>query len=146
MNRKKGLDELQVKRRNSIGNQMFVLLFYILIFEAGLHGAGFRWLNYPANIVVIASICMGVYLVRLFINNAYLSPSSQRRKIVIALIMASIFFVALIGAGVYLYSQQQLNGILNSSSLLLVIVPAVGLLISLIVFAIQKSNDKFDED
>lgn len=146
MNRKKGLDELQVKRRNSIGNQMFVLLFYILIFEAGLHGAGFRWLNYPANIVVIASICMGVYLVRLFINNAYLSPSSQRRKIVIALIMASIFFVALIGAGVYLYSQQQLNGTLNSSSLLLVIVPAVGLLISLIVFAIQKSNDKFDED
>lgn len=146
MNRKKGLDELQVKRRNSIGNQMFVLLFYILIFEAGLHGAGFRWLNHPANIVVIASICMGVYLVRLFINNDYLSPSSQRRKIVIALIMASIFFVALIGAGVYLYSQQQLNGILNSSSLLLVIVPAVGLLISLIVFAIQKSNDKFDED
>lgn len=146
MNRKKGLDELQVKRRNSIGNQMFVLLFYILIFEAGLHGAGVRWLNYPANIVVIASICMGVYLVRLFINNAYLSPSSQRRKIVIALIMASIFFVALIGAGVYLYSQQQLNGTLNSSSLLLVIVPAVGLIISLIVFAIQKSNDKFDED
>lgn len=68
MNRKKGLDELQVKRRNSIGNQMFVLLFYILIFEAGLHGAGFRWLNYPANIVVIASICMGVYLVRLFMR------------------------------------------------------------------------------
>lgn len=146
MNRKKGLDELQVKRRNSIGNQMFVLLFYILIFEAGLHGAGFRWLNYPANIVVIASICMGVYLVRLFINNAYLAPSAQRRKIVIALIMAFVFFVALIGAGVYLYNQQQLNGTLNSSSLILVIVPAVGLLISLIVFAIQKSNDKFDED
>lgn len=146
MNRKKGLDELQVKQRNSIGNQMFVLLFYILIFEAGLHGAGFRWLNYPANIVVIASICMGVYLVRLFINNAYLAPSAQRRKIVIALIMAFVFFVALIGAGVYLYNQQQLNGTLNSSSLILVIVPAVGLLISLIVFAIQKSNDKFDED
>lgn len=146
MNRKKGLDELQVKRRNSIGNQMFVLLFYILIFEAGLHGAGFRWLNYPANIVVIASICMGVYLVRLFINNAYLAPSAQRRKIVIALIMAFVFFVALIGVGVYLYNQQQLNGTLNSSSLILVIVPAVGLLISLVVFAIQKSNDKFDED
>lgn len=146
MNRKKGLDELQVKRRNSIGNQMFVLLFYILIFEAGLHGTGFIWLNYPANIVVIASICMGVYLVRLFINNAYLAPSSQRRKIVIALISASVFFVALIGAGVYLYNQQQLNKAINSSLLLLVIVPAVGLLISLIVFAIQKSNDKFDED
>lgn len=146
MNRKKGLDELQVRRRDSIGNQMFILLFYTLIFEAGLYGAGFRWLNYPANIIVIISICMGIYLVRLFINNAYLSPSVQRRKRVIALIMASIFFVVLIVAGVYLYNQQLSNGNLHSSSFVLIIVPAIGLLLSLIMFAIQKSNDKYDEN
>ena len=63
MNKKKGLDELQLKQRNSAGNQMFMLMFYALLLEAGLYGLGVRWLNYPANIITIISVCMGIYLV-----------------------------------------------------------------------------------
>ena len=141
MNRKKGLDELQLKQRNSIGNQMFMLMFYALLLEAGLYGLGVRWLNYPANIITIISACMGIYLVRLFVNNAYLSPAALRRKKAISLIMAFVFFIALIATGIFLFYQQG-QGIFSARyPYILITIFDVGLLCSLIVFAIQKSDD-----
>jgi len=37
---KKGLDEMQVQRKNKIGNQTFLMLLYVLMLDVGLHGLG----------------------------------------------------------------------------------------------------------
>jgi len=142
MNKKKGLDELQLKQRNSAGNQMFMLMFYAFFLEAGLYGLGVRWLNYPANIITIISVCMGIYLVRLFINNAYLSPSALRRNKAISLVMAFLFLVALIATGIFLFYQREQGGVPARYPYILIIVFAVGLLCSLIVCGLQQFEDK----
>jgi hypothetical protein len=49
---KNNLDEMQLQRRNKIGNQTFIILFYLLMIDIGLYGFGFRWLNYPVNVFV----------------------------------------------------------------------------------------------
>ncbi len=118
-----------------------MLLFYALLLEAGLYGLGVRWLNYPANIITIISACMGIYLVRLFINNAYLSPAALRRKKAISLIMAFIFFIPLIATGFFLFYHQGQGMLSARYPYILMIIFAVGLLCSLIVFAIQKAED-----
>ncbi len=73
---KKGLDEMQVQRRNNIGNQVFLMLYYLLMIDAGLYAYGFRWVSYPANVVIILTICAGagIYVVRLIKANAYVGP------------------------------------------------------------------------
>ena len=49
----KDLDEMQLARRNHIGNQSFMLLFYLLFLDIGLRGFGVTWLNYPVNVFLI---------------------------------------------------------------------------------------------
>ncbi|MEA4845615.1 MAG: hypothetical protein VB106_00110, partial [Clostridiaceae bacterium] len=90
-NNKNGLDEMQKERRNSIGNQMFMLMFYALLFSCGLYGIGVRWLDYPGDVMVIITACMAIYLVRLIVSNSYLPPKAQNRKTVIALIISVLF-------------------------------------------------------
>ncbi|MFU8794282.1 MAG: hypothetical protein ACNA7Z_02785 [Dethiobacteria bacterium] len=41
MNRK-CLDEMQVRRKNKIGNQAFIMILYLLMLDLGLYGSGFR--------------------------------------------------------------------------------------------------------
>ncbi|MDW7730152.1 MAG: hypothetical protein SCJ94_09150 [Bacillota bacterium] len=55
MNRK-GLDEMQVRRKNKIGNQAFIMILYLLMLDMGLYGFGFRWLSYPTNVMIILLI------------------------------------------------------------------------------------------
>ena len=91
----KGLDEMQKQQRNSIGNQMFMFMFWAIFLSCGLHGAGITWLPYPANVIVIISACMGIYLIRLIAANAYLPTQALNRKGIIGLIIAIVFSVAL---------------------------------------------------
>jgi len=43
---KNGLDEMQLEKRNSIGNQMFLIMFYTLLIDAGLSvTATLNWLK-----------------------------------------------------------------------------------------------------
>ncbi len=145
-----GLDEMQKERRNSIGNQMFILMFYALLLDSGLYGAGIRWLKYPVNIMVIIMVCMCIYLIRTITSNAYLPPKVQSRKTIISLIIAIVFSVVLAIAAFNLFgnlSAQSAVEVANDNSvLILFIVSAVGLLISLIVAIIKKVNNKNDSD
>ena len=75
-NNKNGLDEMQIERRNRIGNQMFMWMFFALLIDSGLYGAGVRWLDYPANVVVIISACISIYFVRLIVLSAYHPPKT----------------------------------------------------------------------
>lgn len=148
-NNKNGLDEMQKERRNSIGNQMFVLMFYAIFFNSGLYSFGIRWLDYPANVMVIATICMGIYLIRIIALNAYLPPKAQNRKTVIALIMAIIFSIALTIASIKLFGQspsQIAENTNDNSAIILMIVSVVGLLGALFMAVIKKVNNKNDKD
>lgn len=147
---KNGLDEMQKERRNSIGNQMFMLMFYALLIDSGLYGAGIRWLKYPANIMVIIMFCMGVYLIRTIAANAYLPPKAQNRKTVMPLIIAIAFSIVLVIAAFNLFGNLSarfpVEDTNDNSALILFIVSAVGLLISLIVAIIKRVNDKNNSD
>lgn len=143
-----GLDEMQKEKRNSIGNQMFLLTFYALLLDIGLYGAGIRWLNYPANIMVIIVAGMSIYLVRTISANAYLPPKAQNRKTVISLVLAIGFSIVLVIAASNLLRNWSVQSAVetanDNSALILFIVSAVGLLISLIAVIMKKVRDRSD--
>jgi len=58
-----------------------MLLFYLLMIDMGLYGFGFRWLNYPANVLVIMMACMTYYLIRIIGNSSYVGPRQSNKKI-----------------------------------------------------------------
>ncbi len=147
-NNKNGLDEMQKERRNSIGNQMFMLMFYALLFSCGLYGIGVRWLDYPGDVMVIITACMAIYLVRLIVSNSYLPPKAQNRKTVIALIISVLFSIALVIAAINLFSpsSQALANNNDNSAMILFIVSAVGLLIAIVAAIVKKINNKDDTD
>ena len=147
-NNKNGLDEMQKQKRDSIGNQMFMLLYWVLFLNCGLHGVGITWLPYPVDVMVIITACMGIYLVRLIAFNAYLPPNANNRKPTVFLIMAIIFSIVLAIAAIKFFGQPstQITSSNDNSAIIIMIVSAVALLISLIVTGIKKSNSKDDED
>jgi len=75
------LDEMQLQKRNKFGNQAFMLLFYLLMIDAGLYGAGFRWLQYPVNVFVIMMACMTYYLIRIIRTSSFVGPQQSSKKI-----------------------------------------------------------------
>ena len=143
---KNELDEMQKEKRNKIGNQMFMLMFYVLFIDCGLSGVGIHWLKYPANIMVIIMIFMSIYLVRTIAANAYLPPKTNNKKNIF-LTSICIIFAALIAIGASkLIGKFQVSSAVNNandnSALILLIVSSVGLIISLIVILIKNNNEK----
>jgi len=148
-NNKNGLDEMQKEQRDSIGNQMFMTMFYALLFDAGLYGYGVRWLNYPVNVMVIIIVCMSIYLVRIIAFNAYLPPKAQNRKTVVSLIISIIFSIAITILAINTFGQSPLQieeRANDNSAIILMIVSSVGLLIALIVAVIKKVTNKDDKE
>ncbi|MBE6907538.1 MAG: hypothetical protein E7476_14845 [Ruminococcaceae bacterium] len=147
---KNGLDEMQKEKRNSIGNQMFMLMFYALLLDCGLYGFGIRWLKYPLNIMVIIMVCMSIYLIRSIATNAYLPPKAQNRKTILFLIISIGFSVILARASFKLFGNLSVQSATeeanDNSAFILFIVSASGLLISLIVAIIKKVSNKNDYD
>ncbi|MEZ4357232.1 MAG: hypothetical protein R2876_01165 [Eubacteriales bacterium] len=124
-------------------------MFYALLFDCGLYGAGIRWLNYPANVMVIIMAGMSIYLVRLIAFNAYLPPKAQNRKTVITLILSIIFAIVLAMAAINLFGQspsQVAENPNDNSAMILFVVSAVGLLATLVVAVIKKVNKKDDKE
>jgi len=148
-NNKNNLDEMQRERRNTIGNQMFMLMFYALLINSGLYSAGIRWLDYPGNVMVICTVCMGIYLVRLIALNAYLPLKAQSRKTVITLIIAIAFSIMLAISAINLFGQlpiEAAENINDNTAIILVIISAVGLLITLILAVMKKVNSRDDNE
>lgn len=148
-NNKNGLDEMQRERRNNIGNQMFMLMFYALLFNCGLYGIGVRWLDYPGNVMVIISVCMAIYLVRLISANSYLPPKAQNRNTVIILIISIISSITLAIAAVNLIGRSSSQALANNndnSAIILFVVSAVGLIIAIVAAIIRKINNRDDID
>jgi FtsH-binding integral membrane protein len=133
---------MQKERRNKIGNQMFMLMYFALLIDSGLYGAGVRWLDYPVNVMVIISFNITIYLVRLISLNAYHPPKTHNRT-VITLILAITFSIALAIA----LSISQIAKITNGNSrILLFIICAVALIGISITAVIKKINCNKDDN
>ena len=147
-NNKNGLDEMQKQRRNSIGNQMFMIMTYLMFINIGLHSFGFEWLEYPTRTFLIVVVCLSVYLVRLIASNAYLPTQALNRNGIIGLVIAVAFSIALAIAAInYLgVSAERLDGMSDNSALILMIISAVGLIGALITMVVKKVSDKDDKD
>lgn len=103
----KDLDEMQVQRKNKIGNQAFLMLFYLLLIDVGLQGFGFRWLGYPENVMVILMACSGIYVIRLILANAFVGPALEKQNpflrvlitVILALAVSAIILLLMKNAG-----------------------------------------------
>lgn len=139
------LDEMQKEKRNRYGNQSLFLMFYLLMLDCALYGLGLRWLEYPANVMVLITISMGVYLVRVIAGNAYLPPESRstrlRAKIIVVFAVLVAVVATLLSGGLDLTASEG-----DNSALMLFGVSAVALLIVLIVFITRAVRDKKEEE
>lgn len=140
-----GLDEMQRFKRNQIGNQCFLLLLYLLLIDAGLSGFGWRWLAYPANIMVLVTICSGIYVVRLLAANAYVGPARGEDKAVGHTILTSATAVAIALAVLFVLKNTRLvprTGINDAAAPILLITAAVATTVALTVGILNRLQNK----
>ena len=140
---KNELDEMQKSLRDKIGNQSFMLLFYLLLLDIGLYGFGIRWLVYPANVMVILIVCMVIYLVRIIAKNSYLPPQTYKSKPILRLVFTVIFAIILaIAIAMFCGKTNPFPADNGNSAIILFIVSLVGLVIAAIVSIIKRNDNK----
>lgn len=139
---KNELDEMQKSLRDKIGNQSFMLLFYLLLLDIGLYGFGIRWLAYPVDVMVIMVVCMSIYLIRVIVNNSYLPPQTQKSKPILRLVLTVIFAVILAISIAMFCGKTTIAAENGNSAMILFVVSLVGLVIALIVTIIKRNNNK----
>ena len=142
------LDEMQIQKRNMIGNQAYMLLFYLLLIDIGLYGFGFRWLKYPMNVYVIMMGCMTYYLLRIIWNNSYVGPRKDTKTIgrKIGFVLGLSGLVA--GITIYLLGENSLISPISNNdngAMLLFIFSIVSLIVLVVVGLISKWQTKGDE-
>ena len=144
-----GLDEMQLQRKNKIGNQTFLMLLYLLLLDTGLYGFGFRWISYPANVMIILTICSGSYVIRLITGNAYVGPSAAREKPILKAAISVLGAVAVAIAMIALLRNANFST--NSqidvmSAPILFITAAIALIIVVVTSFIKKAQNKNERD
>lgn len=146
---KKELDEMQKQRRNSIGNQMFMIMTYLMFINIGLHSFGITWIEYPANILLIVVACLSIYLIRLIAANAYQPASEQSSTTRLMIVLVSSIVIA-IGVSAFIVFRQAPVEVAETSNdygaIVLMASSAAGLIIALIVAVIKKVNNKNDKE
>jgi hypothetical protein len=146
---KNGLDEMQKARRDKIGNQSFNLLFYLLMLDIGLYGFGLRWLSYPADVMMIITVCMTVYLVRIIAGDSLISPKAQKTKPVLHIALIVIFSIVIAISAAYFGKPLLAQPAVipkDNSAVILFISSAVGLVIALVVLFIKKIRGNHEND
>lgn len=144
---KKGLDEMQIQRRNNIGSQAFLMLLYLLLIDAGLYGYGFRWVSYPANVMIILTVCAGIYVIRLIKASAYVGPSTKNEKPVLKILISGLVSV-LVAMGIIILLKnagftdvEQIN---DMSAQILFIAGFGGIVAAVITVVINRIQNKDD--
>ena len=144
---KKGLDEMQLQKKNKIGNQTLMLLLYLLLLDAGLYGFGFRWVSYPANVMILISICSSFYVVRLIKENAYVGPTTNEEKPILRVVLsvfAAVFVAIVILVLLKNASFSNSNQVDEMTAPILFITSAIALIIAVTVGIIKKIQNKND--
>lgn len=139
------LDEMQLSRRNRIGNQSFMLLFYLLLLNIGFSGLGIKWLDYPLSVFIIMIAVMGIYLIRIILAGAYTAQTKNtgvktRRTWGTALASGVACFAVI----VYLQGGKNEDG--DWGALVLFLLSAGVLLVSILLQQwSERRNNKDDE-
>lgn len=141
----KSLDEMQISVRNKIGNQTYILLLYLLLLDIGLHGFGITWLAYPANIMLLVTLCSSVYVIRLIKENAFVGPVPDKHKPVTKALLTGI--VAVLTALVMIFVMNtfgtpEIPKTADIAAPIILITAAVGISISLLVSIIKHRQNK----
>ncbi|MDF2545943.1 MAG: hypothetical protein K0R93_841 [Anaerosolibacter sp.] len=146
---KKGLDEMQLQRKNKVGNQSFLILMYLLMLDAGLYGFGFRWVSYPANIMIILNICSAVYVVRLIKGNAYVGPSYEKEKPILRVVINSVVAILFATAIILFLKNTRFNNVNQIDSMaapILFITSITAIIIVTLTGIIRKIQNKDDKE
>lgn len=144
---KRNLDEMQLQLRNKIGNQSFLLLMYILLIDAGLHGFGFRWISYPANIIAILTLVSGSYVVRLIMSNAYVGTSIKGHNTVNRPILTVVLTLVSAALAAFLVKTRGVaaESTNDGGAIVLILASIVSLTIMGIISLIKHRQNKDDE-
>lgn len=145
---KKGLDEMQEQKKNKIGNQAFLLLLYLLLIDVGLQGFGFRWLSYPANVMIILVVCSGIYTVRLIRAGAFVGPAPEEQNpilrvsitVILALAVAAVILLLLKTAG---FSDPADVG--KKTAPILFMTAGVAIVIAVTTIVVKRIQNRKDE-
>lgn len=139
------LDEMQLQKRNSIGNQSFMLLVNLLLIDICLNGLGVKWLAYPTNVFIIMLVCNAYYLIRIIWHNAYVGPGVKEKSTLLKIIYVA-GLAALLAASIVLLTKKDLTNVPAADdnglgSVLLFIISSAALIIAGIVgFIIRNKN------
>lgn len=142
------LDEMQVQRRNKIGNNCFMAMFYLLFIDIGLHEIGISWLAYPLNVLIIISVCMTYYLIGIIRSGSYLrvNNKNENSKYVIRGIIVSVFLLIL---GIIITVFFKGNNPLFSNLGATLIVITISILVILVIIALgnisRHKNDNGED-
>ncbi|HZK56508.1 MAG TPA: DUF6773 family protein [Desulfosporosinus sp.] len=148
--RRNELDEMQLQKRNKIGNQAFMLLFYLLMTDIGLYGFGFRWLKYPLNVYVLMMVCMTYYLIRVVWQSSFVGPQQSKKTMgkKTRYLTGAVGFVAAVTVFIF---QKYFNVIPASNgqddgALILMVFSIVLIIIAAGVSFIAKRQNKDDNN
>jgi len=145
---RKGLDERQLQIRNSIGNQTFLLLLYLLMFDVVLYGMGVKWASYPANVLMILALGAGIYVIRLIAAGAFVGPSPKTQK---PLLKVSLTLIPAILAAAAILVIAKNAGMAGSgpsediSAPVMFVGAGLALLVAAATFVIGKRRSKDEE-
>ncbi len=78
--RNSNFDERQVQTRNEVGNKCFLMLYFLLMIDLLLPNYGVEWAASQISVLVIMTLCMGYYLIRIVLAGAYVSYRTENRK------------------------------------------------------------------
>lgn len=136
-------DERQVQTRNAVGNQCFLLLYFLLMIDLLLPNYGVKWAGSQMSILAIMTLCMGYYLIRIVWAGAYVSYRAENRKKVYLIVgLVSILTAAIAIIQKKKFLQENMN-ILDGGFLRLFIFLLVFFMI-IVVFrwiSMHRSNE-----
>ncbi|MDF2924882.1 MAG: hypothetical protein K0R57_3796 [Paenibacillaceae bacterium] len=139
----KELDEMQLARRNHIGNQSFMLLSYLLLLDVVLYDFGVEWLKYPVREFVIMLVCQAYYLIRVVKAGAYGRSGKKAGSKVIGAVVASATAAFVISAYLGKWRQEETQG---GGALLLLCISAVVLVLCFILMKWNERKNDRGED
>lgn len=146
---KKGLDEMQVQKKNLIGNQAFAMLLYLLMLDVGLYGFGFRWVSYPANVMIILSLCSGIYVIRLIAENSFVGPSAKTERPLLKVVLTTLLAISVSAAILVLMKNASFSipeQIEEMSAPLLFITASVAIVIAVTTIVIKRIQNRNDDE
>jgi hypothetical protein len=142
------LDEMQIQKKDKIGNRAFMILVYLLMLDIGLYGLGFRWLEYPMNIMVITLACMAYHLISLVVSGSYVGPKTAK-KVVKKRISITVGIAVITAVLVNLIINKnfsQLSQTKDFGAVFLLAFALTMLIVFVVVNVIVSRRDKNQED